>query len=98
MCRNLRTFLGVKFGLEDLLRVKDLTFRNSVIIIFIMIAAVFVTFPQSCNAKWTCNAIDDSHEPSNNPNFYLCSPPSLKLTSPLGAKKELLSELFEKNA
>ena len=29
MCRDLRAFLGVKFGLEDLLRVKDLTFRNS---------------------------------------------------------------------
>ena len=24
-----KRFLGVKFGLEDLLRVKDLTFRNS---------------------------------------------------------------------
>ena len=29
MCRNLRTFLGEKFGLEYLLREKDLTFRNS---------------------------------------------------------------------
>ena len=29
ICRDLRAFLGVKFGLEDLLRVKDLTFRNS---------------------------------------------------------------------
>ena len=30
MCRDLRAFHGVKFGLADLLRVKDLTFRNSV--------------------------------------------------------------------
>ena len=30
-------FLWVKFGLGDLLRVKDLTFRNSVFIIMIMI-------------------------------------------------------------
>ena len=29
ICRDLRAFLGVKFGLEDLLRVKDLTFHNS---------------------------------------------------------------------
>ena len=29
ICRDLRVFIGVKFSLEDLLRVKDLTFRNS---------------------------------------------------------------------
>ena len=29
ICRDFCAFLGVKFGLEDLLRVKDLTFRNS---------------------------------------------------------------------
>ena len=31
MCRDLRTFHGVKFGSADLLRVKDLTHRNSAI-------------------------------------------------------------------
>ena len=29
ICRDLRVFIGVKLSLEDLLRVKDLTFRNS---------------------------------------------------------------------
>ena len=29
MCRDLRAFHGVEFSSEDLLRVKDLTFRNS---------------------------------------------------------------------
>ena len=29
ICRDLRAFLGVNFALKDLLRVKDLTFRNS---------------------------------------------------------------------
>ena len=29
MCRDLRAFHGVKFDSADLLRVKDLTFRNS---------------------------------------------------------------------
>ena len=29
ICRDLRSFHGVKFGLKDLLCVKDMTFRNS---------------------------------------------------------------------
>ena len=29
ICRDLRTFHGVNFGLKDLLCVKDMTFRNS---------------------------------------------------------------------
>ena len=38
---NLRTFLGVKFGLEAWLRVKDLTFRNSTYIPLNMATTLF---------------------------------------------------------
>ena len=41
-CRDLRVFLRVKFGLKVLLRVKDLTFRNSASQCTIVLFAPFV--------------------------------------------------------
>ena len=45
ICCDFRAFLGVRFGLEDLLRVKDLTFCNFVVIVlnFAVLAVYFAS-------------------------------------------------------
>ena len=51
ICRDLRVFIGVKFSLEDLLRVKDLTFRNSattIVLIRILVRSTFKNTHASC--------------------------------------------------